>query len=154
MKKILMLLIILFGVSLAVSAHPGGGKPDANKLKELREYKIKYLAQEMELSDAQKPKFVELYNKLCDERLANFKKMRDAENRLKGKLSDAEYKSQMDIVNDCKVRDSQLVKDYDAKFEKFLSAKQIYKMKEAEETFRNRMHEMHQQRKREKKEQR
>ncbi len=151
MKKFLLFLILVLGVSMTALAHPDGGKPDEKKLKELREYKIKYLAQEMELTDAQKPKFVELYNKLSEERLANFKKMRAAEKTLKGNLSDAEYKTQMSIINDCKVRDSQLIKDYDAKFEKFLSAKQIYKMKEAEEAFRKRMHEMHQKRKNEKK---
>lgn len=151
MKKYLLLLIFFLGVSAVAAAHPHGGKPDAGKLKELRDYKIKFLAQEIELSDDQKPKFVEVYNKLADERVANFEKMRAAEKKLKGNLSDAEYKTQMDIVSEAKVRDAQIVKDYDAKFEKFLSAKQMYKMKEAEEKFRKRMKELHQQRKREKK---
>ncbi len=151
MKKILLLLIALVGIAGSALAHPDGKGPDEKKLKELREYKIKYLAQEMELTDEQKPKFVELYNKMSDERKANFDKLKAAERKLKGNPSEAEYKTQTDIISNCKLRDAQIVKEYDAKFEKFLSAKQLYKMKEAEETFRKRMREMHQKRKHDKK---
>lgn len=152
MKKILLLLIMLVGIAGTAFAHPDGkGRPDPKKLKELRDYKIKYLAQEMELTDEQKPKFVELYEKMSDERMANFDKMRAAERKLRNDPSDAEYKAQNDIISNCKVRDAQIIKEYDAKFEKFLSAKQLYKMKEAEETFRKRMRDMHHKRKQDKK---
>lgn len=151
MKKYLLLLLVFLGMAVSVQAQRRCGQPDAEKLKEINEYRLKYLAQEMELTDEQKPKFVELYNQMTAERKTNFDKLRAAEKKLKGNLSDAEYKAQVNVVSDCKVHDAQIVKDYDAKFEKFLSAKQIYKMKEAEEKFRKRLREMHQQRKHDKK---
>ena len=41
-----------------------------------------------------------------------------------------------------KEKDAELSKKYDDKFSKFLSPKQLYKMKEAEESFRRKMQEM------------
>lgn len=147
MKKILLLLLMLAGISSVCFAHPDKGEPDAKKLKEIREYKIKYLAQEIDLSDNQKAKFVETYNQMAEERKANFEKLRAAEKKLKQNLSDADSKVQMNIIADCKIKDAQIVKAYDLKFEKFLTPKQMIKMKEAEDKFNKRMREMHHQRK-------
>lgn len=152
MKKIFLLLFLLIAVAVGAYAHPDGRKgPDEKKLKELRDYKIKYLAQEMELKDDQKAKFVEVYEKMSEERRRNFESMRSMERKLKDNASEAEYKELSAKISDCKIKDAQIEKEYDAKFAEFLTQKQIYKMKEAEEKFHRKMMDMHHKRKQEKK---
>lgn len=151
MKKILLIFALIFCCAGIASAHQKDGKaPDQKKLKEIVEYKIKYLAQEMELKDDQKSKFAELYEKFSEERRKNYESKRSMEKKLKGDATEAEYKQLSEKINNCKLRDVQLVKDYDAKFSKFLTQKQIFKMHEAEETFRKKMMDMHHKRKQEK----
>ncbi|MDE6559198.1 MAG: hypothetical protein K2K29_04880, partial [Muribaculaceae bacterium] len=131
-------------------AHPDGRRgPDEKKLKELRDYKIKYLAQEMELKEDQKAKFVELYEKMSEEKRKNFESMRSMERRLKKDATEAEYKELSTKISDCRIRDAQIDKEYDARFAEFLSQKQIYKMKEAEEKFHKKMMDMHHKRREE-----
>lgn len=153
MKKVLLFLVALLCVGGMAFANPAEScappdcRPDPKKLKELLDYKIKFLAQEMELRDDQKQKFAALYEKMSEEKRANFESMRAAEMKLKENASEAEYKRLSDMISDCRMRDVQIDKEYDAKFATFLSQKQIYKMKEAEDMFRRKMMEMHQKRK-------
>ena len=152
MKKLILLFILIVATAVSVSAHPDGNRrPDEKKLKEIREYKMKYLAQEMELKDDQKAKFVELYEKMSDEKRKNFESMRDMERRLKKNATEAEYKELSTKISDCRIRDAQIDKEYDAKFAEFLTQKQIYKMKESEEKFRKKMMDMHHKRREERK---
>lgn len=152
MKKILLLFFLLAGFSGMAFAHPDGHpRPDEKKLKELREYKIKYLAQEMELRDDQKAKFIEVYDKMSDEKRKNFESMKAMERKLRKDASEEEYRELSNKISDCKLRDAQIEKEYDAKFAEFLTPKQIYKMKEAEEKFHKKMMEMHHKRRHEKK---
>ena len=115
-------------------------------MKEITEYKMKFLAQEMDLKEDQKEKFVELYQKMSEERMQNFRRMRQLEDSLKENASEEDYKKASDGIADLKLADARIEKEYDAKFAKFLSQKQIYKMKEAEEKFRRKMHDMRQKR--------
>lgn len=149
MKKFLLLLLLIVAMVVPAAAHSEGGKPDGKKLKELREYKLKYIAQEIDLTEQQRDKFIEIYDSKMNALKANFERQRSAEKKLKGDLSESECKKQMEIISDCKLNDVRIDKEYDAKFEKVLSAKQIYKMKEAEEKFRKKMMELHQKRKHE-----
>ena len=107
---------------------------------------MKFLAQEMDLKEDQKEKFVELYQKMSEERMQNFRRMRQLEDSLKENASEEDYKKASEGIADLKLADARIEKEYDAKFAKFLSQKQIYKMKEAEEKFRRKMHDMRQKR--------
>lgn len=147
MKKLLLLFLLLLTASIGfnAAAQPKGhGKHDPKMMKEITDYKIKFLAQEMELKDDQKEKFAELYQKMTEEKMQNFHKMRELEKSLKEDSSEKDYQEASKTIADIKQRDIQLDKEYDEKFAKFLSQKQIYKMKEAEDKFRQRMHEMRQ----------
>lgn len=145
MKKYILVITALLCSVFALSAQ-GRQKPDKEMFKEIQEYKMKYLAQEMELKEDQKEKFIELYQQMSDERHSNFQQMRRLEKSLKDDASEEEYKKATEGIADLKVKDAQIEKEYDAKFAKFLTQKQIYKMKEAEEKFRKKMHEMRQKR--------
>lgn len=112
--------------------------------RELQEFKIKYLAQEMELRDDQQKQFVEVYSRMSEEKRAIFREKRRLEKHLKENASatDAEYAAVGRALRDVDEKNLAVDRKYDAQFAKFLTQKQIYKMKEAEEKFRSKMREM------------
>lgn len=145
MKKFLLLFIMMVVAVAGYAQKAGGGK---DRGKEVLEFKLKYLAQEMDLNEEQQTKFFDLYTKMDTEKFALFKKMRDLERKIKeGKATDSEYEAFSKAAADTKVKIAEIDKAYETKFSQFLSAKQIYKMKAAEETFRKKLREMHHKRK-------
>lgn len=145
MKKYLLLIFAAFIIPFTALADGKQHRkaPDAKMIKEFKEYKIKFLAQEMELNNEQTDKFADLYSKMMEEKQRNFKTLRNLENQLKENSSEKEYKEVSEKISETRMLDVRIDKEYDARFEKFLTQKQIYKMKEAEEKFRRKMHEMH-----------
>ncbi len=141
----------MLGLASMATAQKRDCAPDPKMFKEIMEYKIKFLAQEMDLKEDQKEKFVEVYQQMSDLKNKNFERMRAIENSLKKDASEADYKKASDELAEIRLRDVNIDKEYDAKFAKFLSQKQIYKMKEAEDTFRRKMQDMRHKRRNEQK---
>ena len=140
MKKLYLYLLLIFFTVLPAVAHDHGHGPlTPEKHKEFREYKMKYLAQEMGLKDDTRNKFFEVYNQLSDERHAIRSQMHTLHHKIKDKTATEEDYSTMNRLRD---QDNEIEKKYDAKFSTFLSGKEIFKMKEAENTFRKKLHEM------------
>lgn len=112
--------------------------------KELREFKIKFMAQEMDLKEDQQKQFIEVYGKMSDERMQLFEKTKRLEHKIKkeGDASEEEYAKVSKALTEAKEKDTEIEKRYDAEFSKFLSSKQIFLMKSAEEKFRQKMSEM------------
>ena len=125
-------------------AQQRGHRNKAAMRKEMREFKMKFLAQEMDLKDDQKDQFSEIYSEMMKERLKVFQEIKDQEYRLKNEkdISEKEYAEMSKSITAAKERDAALEKRYDEKFSKFLTSKQIFKMKEAENKWRDKMHEM------------
>lgn len=127
--------------------------PKKNKmLKEGREFRMNFIVKEMDLSDAQKQKFMPLYQEMCQKRIECFKKAREVEKKIKKEgrePSDAEYKKIMEARDLAKSQVAEIEKEYNEKFSEFLSPKQLYKLKEAENDFTSRMEGMRQERKKE-----
>lgn len=141
MKRLVVLLLTLATVcGLCFADSPSDKKEKV--FKEIQEYKIKFLAQEMELKGDQMKKFAETYSRLSEERKKNFMEMRRLEKQLDENSSDKDYREINEKLANDRLRDAELEKEYDAKFSKFLTPKQIYKMKAAEDKFRRKMHEM------------
>ncbi len=143
-KHVFIILSLILGCSLTVAAQKHGSKKGDNMMKELREFKVKFIAQEIDLKDDQKERFIELYNEMSDKRV---EVMRDAwkmEKELKKNknASEADYQAVTDAMTEAKAKDASIEKSYDDKFAQFLSQKQIFKMKEAENEFRKKMSEM------------
>ncbi len=143
-KHVFIILALIFGCSLSVAAQKHDKKKGDNMMKELREFKVKYIAQEIDLKGDQKERFIKLYNEMCDQRV---EVMRDAwkmEKELKQNknATEADYQAVTDAMTEAKAKDASIEKSYDDKFAQFLSQKQIFKMKEAENKFRKKMSEM------------
>ena len=145
MVKHLLLILLLVVGCVAPAAAQKNGKHDRDKMmKELREYKIKFLAQEMDLEGEQKTRFAELYNEMSEKRTECMRDAWKMERALKKNkdASEADYQAVTDAMTKAKAEDAAIEKTYDEKFAKFLSQKQIFKMKEAENEFRKKMSEM------------
>lgn len=145
MKKIVYMLIM----ALLACILPGyaQGKPKKSRAemhKEMVEFKTKYIAQEMELTDELKEKFAPLYEQMDRERWQLFRETRALEKKLKNDktATDSDYETVVQALNKAKERSAEIEKNYNEKFKKFLSAKQLYKMKEAEDAFNQRMMKM------------
>lgn len=142
MRKILLILTLLSSIVLPVAAQH---KKDASTMrKELNEYRIKYLAQEMELKPEQQKRFVEVYAQMTEEKDKAFAEARKLERRVRkcAECSDSDYAKASEAVAAAKIKEGEIEKKYDVRFAEFLTQKQIYKMKEAEVSFREKMREM------------
>lgn len=137
------MMVLLLGSS-ALMAQKNGGDKEAMR-REVQEFKLKFLAQEMELKEDQQKKFFELYNQMDAEKVKIFKETRALEKKLNAaaNASDAEYEAVSKAITEAKEKDAAIDKKYDEKFATFLTSKQIFKMKAAEEKFRAKMREMH-----------
>ena len=113
--------------------------------KELQEFKIKFLAQEIDLKDDQKDRFAELYNEMTQKRMGCFKEVRNLEKKIKDakdNASDEDYKAVSEAMDKARQQDADIERQYDEKFGEFLTSKQLYKLKQAEGKFRDKMAEM------------
>jgi len=149
MRKItLLMLMILAALTPALAQHIG--KSHKAMRREVHEFKLKFLAQEMELKEDQQKKFFDLYNQMTDEKLKVYKETKALEKKIadSANASDAEYDEVSKAITAAKEKDADIDKRYDEKFRQFLSSKQIFKMKAAEEKFRQKMHEMRHNKKR------
>ena len=121
--------------------------------KEIDEFKRKFIAQEIELRDDQKKEFMDLYVQMDNERKKVFEQAKAAERNLKKNKSatDADYEAVSKLITEAKEKEAEIEKKYDVKFSKFLTCKQVYKIKSAEEKFRIKMQEMWHKKRQEKK---
>lgn len=143
MKKLLLIFLALFCFTSVVKASDSD-KPKEEMRKELREFKMKYLAQEMGLRNDQQQKFFQTYEAMQSEKHKVFSEARKYEKYVKKSpnATEAEYAKASKMMADAKIKEGEIDRKYDAIFSTFLSSKQIYKMKEAEVAFRKKMHEM------------
>ena len=149
MKKLLLTLFFLIGCFSVVSAQGHHGKKNDKMFEEIQEFKMKYLAQEMELKDDQKEKFFKLYDEMSCKRFEVMKPAWELERKLKKNSSATEqqYQEAAEAMAKAKDQCAAIEKEYNEKFSQFLSQKQIFKMKEAEDEFRKKMQEMRQNKK-------
>lgn len=151
MKRLyLFLTLLICGFSLMVAQKENQVKRE-KMFREVQEFKMKYLAQEMELNEMQKKKFFELYEEMSESKRECYKEAVVMERRLKEEkdASEEDYQNVRNAFNQANANWAETEKQYDEKFSEFLSQKQIYKMKEAESNFRAKMDEMKHNRKKE-----
>lgn len=135
MKHILILIILMIVPGVIMAQHK---KNNAQVEKELLEFKVKYLAQEMELKSDQQNKFIEIYTR----KMADLRKIYEPAIKMQHhvkhdkNVKPEEYQKATDMMVNAKAQEAQLDKKYDDEFKKFLSAKQLYKMKQGEKEFR------------------
>ena len=143
MKKFL-LFILIFICSLGTSMIAQDRCNNPGKQREFKEFKMKFLAQELDLKESQQERFFELYDKMMSEKKAAFAKVHAMEKKMReGKdITDADYDRFQALMDEARAKDLEIDRRYDSEFLKVISKKQLFKMKEAEGKFRSKMHEM------------
>lgn len=144
MKRIfLFILLIATGVGFTFAHGDEHGKRE-KMFREVQEFKMKYLAQEMDLSEVQKKKFFEVYEEMDKDRRECYQEAMEADRKLKKNkdATEADYQKVTEAFNKANTEWAVQEKDYNAKLSEFLSQKQIYKMKEAENSFKAKLDEM------------
>ena len=154
MKKLLFLIGIMLMAIPAAYSHGSGSENKEKMRKEVKEFKMKYLAKEMELTEEQKGKFFELYEEMSQKRKACYKQAHEMEKRLRKdekEATEADYQQVTEAFNKANIETAEIEKSYNEKFAEFLTPKQIYKLKDAERSFHERLEEMKHNRKKERK---
>lgn len=141
--KHLKLLLFLFVVALAVQPVAAqknrGAKPDRKEwMAKMREVKHEFLSKELQLTDAQKKEFFEIYDKSQEARHKIEHDARQREKVIEQKgdaATDAELEA---IVNDQFTMEARLNKvdrEYLPQMRKVLTLRQLSKLKHAERKF-------------------
>jgi Spy/CpxP family protein refolding chaperone len=112
--------------------------------KEFKEFKIRYLAQEIELRDDQKSLFVPLYTQMMEEKDEVMKVPISMQRRLDKmeNASDEDYRKASEAMSNARIKENEIDQRYEEKFKQFLTPKQMYKLKEGERKFRDKLVEM------------
>ncbi|MCH5230555.1 MAG: hypothetical protein J1F43_02020 [Muribaculaceae bacterium] len=144
MRKLFLIVTLILtglGVSLAQDKNPGKRE---KMFREVQEFKMKYLAQEMDLSELQKKRFFELYEEMSEKKKEIFQEAINMDKALKHKkdASEADYQKVTEAYSKAQTEWSELEKQYNEQFAEFLTPKQIYKMREAESSFKAKLDEM------------
>lgn len=145
MKKLLIIMLALVaGVGMVYAQDKNKGKSKAEMVREFKEFKMKFLAQEIDLKEDQQKQFFEVYGQMMQERRKIFEQTHKLERKVKKdkNASEEDYAALSNAMTEAKARDAEIEKTYDAKFATFLTNKQIFKLKSAEEKFRKKVQEM------------
>ena len=144
-------MALLLAVPSFAQKTSGHGHNDARH-KEMLEFKLKFLADEIDLRDDQKKQFNEIYTQMENERRAAFRKIRNAERTIKSKkdASEEDYEKATNEIAAAREEMAQIEKKYDEKLAAVLTKKQMFKLKDAEKKFQDTMRECRDKKKSEK----
>lgn len=153
MKKTILLFIFASLLAFPSFAQKHSSPDKEGRQKEFMEFKLKFLAEEIDLKEDQKKEFNEVYTQMETERRSIYKKIKAAEKKISDNknASEADYEKAATDISNAKAEMTQIEKKYDEKFSTFLTKKQMYKLKEAECKFMERMRECREKKKNEKK---
>lgn len=141
MKKQIFFLLALVFLAIPCFADK---KDRAKMMEEIQNFKIDFLAQEMELTEKVKADFAPLYREYDNELRKTGSEVFKFEREMKKKKdpTDADYKRLSELQKKSREDFETVNKKYEPKFEAILNSKQIYQMHKGEEKFFEKMKEM------------
>ena len=138
--KLIILMMSLCIATTAFAQKPSDKSDKETKRKEMLEFKVDFLSKEIDLREDQKKQFADLYSQMDNERRAIFKRIKAAEKSVSDKkATEAEYEKATSEISEARAEMVQVEKRYDEKFSTFLTKKQMFKLKEAENKFMQKM---------------
>lgn len=149
MKNLTLTLTLLFScflASLPVSAQRPDSRDREAWMKEMQQFKSDYIAKRLDLSEDQKPKFVDLYNKMDNEVRAA---QEEAEMlyrqtyQKKDAASDLECEKAAEAIYELKGRENVIEMKYFNEYKAILTPRQLFKLKEAERDFTRELMKQH-----------
>lgn len=148
MKKAIRLLILLVAVAFPSIAGAQAKCPHncskGEMRKEMQEYKMKFLAQEMGITGEKQKRFFDAYTAFAQSQDKIFSERMTAKKRLEQKdnPTDADYAAFRNLQNSLKQKEAAADAHYRAVLDKILTPKEIYLLEEGEHKFRQKMHEL------------
>lgn len=140
-KKTIYLTLSFFALMPAMLVAQSPKQQNA-WLKEVLDYKHKFLVEEMGLTKAQEEQFMPLYIEMEQEIMQANKEAREFEAKVsnsKENVSELEYRKAAEALSEVKTQEAQIEATYFQKFSKFLSKKQLFLLKRAETKFSRNM---------------
>lgn len=109
--------------------------------KEMLEYKHDFIAEQTEMTQAQRDKFMPLYEAMEKEVFAIHRTAREQAKKISSttKASDQDYANAARAMSQVKVKEGEIEGRYFDKFSKILSKKQMFQLKQAELKFSKQM---------------
>ena len=143
MKQVIYILILtVFACIMPARAQQTDTDPELPQrqefYKELRDYKHRFLARELDLSREQQQKFFSVYDKMEAETNKLNSDTREMERRVLDEpdgVTDLEYDNAINTLFDLKIREGEIEKDYMEKFRDILTRRQLFMLKSAERNF-------------------
>ncbi len=139
--------VLMLSMSGFVTANAGDDNHNHNRnrsqwTKDMLEYKHDFIAEETGMTQAQRDKFMPIYEAMEKE---IYHVNNNAHNQArkvstsKGKVSDQEYATAAKALSNVKVKEGEIEAKYYDKFAKILNKKQMFLLKQAEVKFRRKM---------------
>jgi len=147
-KEILLLLLGLTSIHLSLFAQ----RDDKRKaeFEELKEKRVAFITQAMDLNAEEAKVFWPLYNEWQDKKFELNQQMRKtmfdfikSEKDDKKTHTEAEYKDMVDLFSKFRIKDAQLDDEYITKFAKVISYEKIFRYQQAEQQFARQMLRQH-----------
>lgn len=144
MMRFYISVIIFIAAMLPCVAHPRGGGNHEQMRKELLDFKVEYLMQEIALSADKQPEFERIYRQMETERHNLFKGIPAKVESVakKADASDAELINMADAMASLKQREGALEVKYYQQLKKILTPRQTFDLKRAEQRFNRKVMEM------------
>ena len=137
---------IAFAAMLLLSATPAMAKDNTNAnrsqwTQEMLDYKHDFIAEQTEMTQAQRDKFMPIYEAMEKEVFAVHRTAREQAKKISGtnKASDQDYANAARAMSQVKVKEGEIEGRYFDKFSKILSKKQMFQLKQAELKFTRQM---------------
>lgn len=147
----LLIAILTIGTALPLAAREKPTDEQRRKwMAEMQEYKKEYIVKTLQLTDAQKARFIPLYDSMNKEirQLQNNARQAERNVRKKGaKATDAEYKAAADLMFKLRSGEGAIEQKYYKQFKAILNAQQLYELKPAEDKFVREMMKHHRKKK-------
>lgn len=139
--SILISLVLFISSSFNLSAEIEKEGEDLRRqalLKELRDYKHRFLTHELKLTKDQQKPFFKLYDEMEDETTKLNSETRELERRIAESpedVTDLEYEKATEALFDLKIKEGEIEKSYADQFKTILTNKQLFMLKSAERNF-------------------
>lgn len=138
-SKILLLLAAILLGSLSPLAAKGDKKADREKwFAEIQQYKKEYIIKALQMTDDQKAKFVPIYDAYERDMRKVQNEARQLAKTVKKKgasATDADYRAAAEKMYQLKTREGQIEAAFYQKIKAFLTPRQLYELKVAEDRF-------------------
>lgn len=150
MLRRLFLLLALGSLTLAIGAAAQNADPDIDRdryVREIRNYKHKYLARQLELSHERQAEFFRLYDAMEDEIMELNIQTRELEQRVDSDTgaTEVELEAASAALFSQKAKEAEIESRYYDRFKQCLTPRQLFRLKGAERGFNKQMVRQHRQ---------